>query len=131
MIEKKKLSLKGMTLMEIIIAIAVMAIISMIVVMAGVSAVHNMRIAHNVSEKNAAQSPFASAKLNSEKKGEMTIDLKSDKAGDGKITVDTYEVKQAETTGDRVGNYRYFVVHPTPTASPTTSPTISPTTSPT
>ena len=117
--EKKKLSLKGMTLMECIIAIAVMAIISMIVVMAGVSAVHNLRIAHNVSEKNAKQSPYASAKLNAEKTGDMTIDLNG---GTGHLNVETYEIKQDEDPGDRVGNYRYFVaVSPSP--SPTTSPT--------
>ena len=81
--EKKKLSLKGMTLMECIIAIAVMALIAMIVVVAGVSAVHNLRIAHNVSEKNAGQSPFASAKLNAQKTVEITIDLHSASAGDG------------------------------------------------
>ena len=45
---KKKLSLKGMTLMEVIIAIAVMAILGMIVAMAGVSAIYNLRIAKNV-----------------------------------------------------------------------------------
>lgn len=120
--EKKKLSLKGMTLMECIIAIAVMALIAMIVVVAGVSAVHNLRIAHNVSEKNAGQSPFASAKLNAQKTGEMTIDLHSASAGDGKIVVDTYEVKQAETSGDRVGNYRFFVNQPTATPTPTSGP---------
>ena len=119
--EKKKLSLKGMTLMEVIISIAVMAILSMIIVMAGVSAVHNLRIAHNVSEKNAKQSPFASAKLNSEKSGDMQIDITGSGVSDGHMNVDTYEVKHAESTGDRVGNYRYFVVPPSPT--PTTSPT--------
>ena len=115
--KQKKLSLKGMTLMEIIIAIAVMAIISMIVVMAGVSAVHNLRIAHSVSEKNAVQSPFASAKLGDETdKKDMVIDLQI--TGGGKsadLTVDSYEVKEGETPGDRVGNYRYFV-NPTPPA---------------
>ena len=114
----KKLSLKGMTLMEIIIAIAVMAIISMIIVMAGVSAVHNLRIAHNVSEKNAKQSPYASAKIGADSTGQMTITLNNTA---GSLTVDTYEVKENETSGDRVGNYRYFE-NPTPTPTPTTGP---------
>jgi len=105
--EKKKVSLKGMTLMEIIIAVAVMAIISMILVMAGVSAVHNLRIAHNVSEKNAAQSPYASAKLGADNTGTITFELDGNGAK-GNLEVETYEVKENETSGDRVGNYRYF-----------------------
>ena len=110
---KKKLSLKGMTLMEIIIAIAVMAILGMIVAMAGVSAIHNLRIAKNVSDKNAVQSPYASAKIGADPTGQMTIDLN----GTGHLTVNTFEVKVNETTGDRVGNYRYFEVPP-PTVTP-------------
>jgi hypothetical protein len=100
-----------MTLMECIIAIAVMAIISMIVVMAGVSAVHNLRIAHNVSEKNAAQSPYASAKIGADETGTLQLDL-SGNGVSGQLNVKTYEVKENETTGDRVGNYRYFVNPP-------------------
>ena len=109
---KKKLSLKGMTLMEVIIAIAVMAILGMIVAMAGVSAIYNLRIAKNVSDKNAVQSPYASAKIGADPTGQMTIVLDG---GTVNLTVDTFEVKENETTGDRVGNYRYFEV-PAPVA---------------
>lgn len=112
---KNKLSLKGMTLMEVIIAIAVMALIGMIVAMAGVSAIHNLRIAKNVSDKNAAQSPYASAKIGADPTGQMTLDLNG---GAGHLTVDTFEVKVNETTGDRVGNYRYFEIPAPPAPGP-------------
>lgn len=112
--EKKKLSLKGMTLMECIISIAVLAALAMIVVVAGVSAVTNMRTAHVVSEKNAEQSAFASAKIGSEKTGQMKISMNG-AGSSGSLSVDTYEVKQGESTDDKVGNYRYFeYVPPTP-----------------
>lgn len=113
--EKKKLSLKGMTLMECIISIAVLACLAMIVVVAGYSAVTNMRTAHRVSEKNAEQSAFASAKIGSAKTGTMKINLSG--AGTANIDLDTYEVTQGESTDDKVGNYRYFA--PVPTTSPT------------
>lgn len=110
MTEKKKKSLKGMTLMEIIISIAVMAIVSMIIVMAGVSAVYHLKVAHSVSEKNAQQSPYASAKLGDETtKKTLKLDLQVAGGMSDSIEVDAYEVGQAESSSDKLGNYRYFV----------------------
>lgn len=122
--EKKKLSLKGMTLMECIISIAVMAALAMIIVVAGVSAVTNLRIAHSVSEKNAAQSPYASAKIGGNNTGTLNIRLNGAGAS-GSLNVDTYEIVEHESSDDRVGNYRYFEtpVSPAPSAAPTVSPT--------
>ncbi len=114
--EKKRKKLKGMTLMECIISIAVLALLAMIVVVAGVSAVTNMRAAHSVSEKNAAQSAYASAHIGAEKTGEMRIDMSG--AGTGRINVDSLEVKVNESSDDKVGNYRYFEI-PVPSALPT------------
>lgn len=108
---KKKKSLKGMTLMECIVAIAVLGALGMLVVLGAVSAVSNMRAAHSVSEKNAAQSPYASSKLNANSTGSMTFYLDGT---DGHMTVDKFEVQQHQSTDDKVGNYRYFDL-PTPT----------------
>lgn len=114
--EKKRKKLKGMTLMECIISIFVLAALAMIVVVAGVSAVTNMRTAKRVSDKNASQSAYASAKFGAEKSGEMRIDMSG--AGTGRINVDAYEVKVDESPDDQVGNYRYFEI-PVPSALPT------------
>jgi len=114
--EKKKKSLKGMTLMECIIAVAVLAALGMLVVLGGVSTVNNLRAAHSVSEKNAAQSGFASSKIGAEKTGTMHIYL--DGNNTNHVDVDRFEVKEHESSDDKVGNYRYFDLQPTATPTP-------------
>ncbi len=58
---KKKKKLKGMTLIEIIVSIAVFAMISLILVMLGTSVNAQRRSARKVNEKVAFQGPIAEA----------------------------------------------------------------------
>lgn len=58
---KKKKKLRGMTLVEIIIAIAVFAMISLILVMLGTSVDTQQRSAIKVNNKVAIQGPIAEA----------------------------------------------------------------------
>lgn len=58
---KKKKKLKGMTLIEIIISIAVFAMISLILVMLGSSVNAQRRSAKKVNDKVAFQGPIAEA----------------------------------------------------------------------
>lgn len=115
--EKKKKSLKGMTLMECIIAVAVLAALGMLVVVGGVSAVTNLRAAHSVSEKNAVQSGFASARMENASTNTGTMHIYLDGNTANHVDVNKYEVKENESSDDKVGNYRYFELQPT------TSPT--------
>lgn len=102
----RKKTFKGMTLMEIIISVAVMVLIALIIVVAGVSAVTNLRVARNVSRKNAEQAPFAAEK-DGDKNGSINLVLNG-AGSSGSLRVDTYEIKEHESADDRVGNYRYF-----------------------
>ncbi|MBE6851897.1 MAG: hypothetical protein E7505_00270 [Ruminococcus sp.] len=105
--EKKK-KLKGMTLMEVIVAVAIMVLLSTMLVIGAVSAVSNMRIAQSVSKKNAVQAPYAATQVDGNMTSTMTIKLDGTKAS---LEVDSYEVRIEESAKDRVGNYRYFVPH--------------------
>lgn len=58
---KKKKKLKGMTLIEIIVSIAVFAMISLILVILGTSVNAQRRSARKVNEKVAFQGPIAEA----------------------------------------------------------------------
>lgn len=58
---KKKTKLKGMTLIEIIVSIAVFAMISLILVMLGSSVNAQRRSAKKVNDKVAFQGPIAEA----------------------------------------------------------------------
>lgn len=58
---KKKKKLKGMTLIEIIVAIAVFAMISLILVMLGSAVSSQRRSAIHVNRKVAVQGPIAEA----------------------------------------------------------------------
>lgn len=58
---KKKKKLKGMTLIEIIVAIAVFAMISLILVMLGTAVNAQRRSANKVNRKVAVQGPIAEA----------------------------------------------------------------------
>lgn len=58
--EKEKKSLKGMTLLEIIIAMVVLVIISTLIAEAGVGVVNNVRASKSVIEKVNYQSKYIS-----------------------------------------------------------------------
>lgn len=58
---KKKKKLKGMTLVEIIVAIAVFAAVSLILVMLGTAVDAQQRSARKVNKKVAVQGPIAEA----------------------------------------------------------------------
>lgn len=58
---KKKKKLKGMTLVEIIVAIAVFAMVSLILVMLGTAVDAQQRSATRVNKKVAVQGPIAEA----------------------------------------------------------------------
>ena len=58
---KKKKKLKGMTLVEIIVAIAVFAMVSLILVMLGTAVDAQQRSARRVNKKVAVQGPIAEA----------------------------------------------------------------------
>lgn len=115
---KKKL--KGMTLMEIVVAMAVLMVISLMLVIGCQSAVMNARISKRVSDKCAVQAPIA-ATHNANNSDRADVQLKVEaydssgakisKEDDEKMTVYSYEVKVGENTArDRSGNYRYFVL---------------------
>ena len=57
----KRKVLKGMTLMEIIIAIAIVAVMSAVIVTAGMSINSYLRSARNVNDRVALQAPVAQA----------------------------------------------------------------------
>lgn len=103
---------KGMSLLEIVVAMAVLMIIALMLVVGCQSAVTNARISKTVSDKCATQAPVASThNADDADRTEMKIKLTSDKGGSGDMNVYSYEVKDGEdTTKDRSGNYRYFVL---------------------
>ncbi len=60
----KKKVFKGMTLYEVIIAIAIMAVMTTILVAAGMAINGYLRAANDVNDRVALQAPFAEAKVN-------------------------------------------------------------------
>lgn len=118
--KKSKRSLKGMTLAEIVVSMAVLVILAAMMVIAAASAIMNMRTANNVSRKTAVQAPYAANRSTGGSSDEdddedvpddSTITL-SGSAGDssfsGTLTVKKYAVKQGTDSKDQVGDFRYF-----------------------
>lgn len=107
---KKKL--KGMTLMEIVVAMAVLMVISLMLVIGCEAAVVNARISKRVSDKSATQAPVAATRnADNGDRVEATIGLEASSGGKGDLNVYSYEVKTGEDPlNDRSGNYHYFVL---------------------
>lgn len=107
---KNKKNLKGTTLLEVVIAIAVFAIAATLLVEAGLSVIYNVRSSRNIVKKVNYQSKIVACKPTSTSadiidNGEMTLSLTVE--GDscvGSVTVNGYE---AITEKDDEGNPKY------------------------
>lgn len=108
--KKVKKSLKGMTLIEIIIAMTLLIVVATMLVSGAYSAVANMRAAQKVASKTATQAPYADNHKNADSDGTISININV--VGGGKsntFNVDAYHVKDVgNDTDNYVGNYRYF-----------------------
>lgn len=131
LIKKKKL--KGFTLLEVVVAIAVFAIAASLLVEAGLSVIYNVRSSRNLVKKVNYQSKIVATKpdatsdlVNPINSGSNTfeINLQSVSGGkSGKIEVKGYESKTETKTvkdesgsdvevpayDDVAGNLKYFV----------------------
>lgn len=107
--KKARKCLKGMTLLEVIIAMTILIVAATMLVSGAVSAVANMRAAQKVSSKTAVQAPYADTHKNAESDGTMTINVKVAGGTGNTFDVQKYHVKEVgDDTDDYVGNYRYF-----------------------
>lgn len=116
----KKRFFKGMTLMEIIIAMTVMVICGTILAMACVSVVNNTRTARHVTSKVNEQAtvvenrdPAITAYRESD-----PLHLQIDGGGgSADINIDRYEAPTTQSPDDeRSGNLRYFRATPVTTS---------------
>ena len=106
---KKKL--KGMTLMEIIIAMAVLIIIAGILVESAVAVVNNVRVSKSVVRTVNIQAPEVENRdvLTPYVTGDV-INLTGDGLSPANISVDKYEATVTLPDGEqRSGNMKYFV----------------------
>lgn len=106
----KKKKLKGMTLMEIIIAMAVMIIIAGILVESAVAVVNNVRISKNVVSTVNVQAPEVENRdvATPYVTGDV-INLTGAGLRPANIAVDKYEATVTLPAGEqRSGNMKYF-----------------------
>ncbi len=109
---KKPKKLKGMSLAEIVVAMAVLIIVAVMLVIGCTSAVQNARIAKQVSDKSATQAPYASSRRTTTSSGNLNINLRLHGTTTRSVmNVDTYNVTEGSGADDRSGDYKYFILH--------------------
>ncbi len=104
---KKKKKLKGMTLVEIIVAIAVFAAVSLILVMLGTAVDAQQRSARRVNKKVAVQGPIAEAQNDTNAlllNDEFDIVVAKKDSPESKVTVKGKLYSTQEFTIDDDGN---------------------------
>lgn len=104
---KKKKKLKGMTLVEIIVAIAVFAAVSLILVMLGTAVDAQQRSARRVNKKVAVQGPIAEAQNDTNAlllNDEFNIVVAKKDSPESKVTVKGKLYSTQEFTIDDDGN---------------------------
>jgi len=110
--KSKTKKLKGMTLIELLISVALLIIISLILVVGATSAVYNIRTANRVSQKTASQAPYAANRIDAQTKAETEnskLDLTIRGTGTkGALNVKKHSVSVDSKSGDQVGDFRYF-----------------------
>lgn len=116
---RRKRPLKGMTLMEVIIAMVVLVILASLCVEAAVGIISNVRTSKSVVQKVNYQSSFVTARSGSSS-GTLSFKLVDDKgseilADEENISVNIFEAP-VDPAGkykdyDKAGNLKYFV-HP-------------------
>lgn len=109
----KKKKLKGMTLMEVIVAMVVMAICGSLLVEACVCVVTNTRTARTVISKVDEQSTDVENRRSSITPYEEGATLHIEYNGhDGNIAIDKFEAPTVQTPEEqKSGNLKYFRVH--------------------
>lgn len=117
--KKKRRSLKGMTLVEVVVSMLLIVILAAMLVTAVTSAVLHMRTAKKVSDKTATQAPYAASHSVGEADGTMVLSFKHGVA-EGNMTVDKYYIKQGESIDEKSGNFRYFEYVEVTTPAPVT-----------
>ena len=107
----KRKKFKGMTLMEIIIAMAVMVIVAGILVQAAVVVINNVRISKTVVTTVNVQSPeVENQTVITPYKEDDTINLTGAGLSSASIKVDKYQATVTMSADDqRSGNLKYFV----------------------
>jgi len=116
---KKSKKFKGMTLVECIVAMAVLIIISVILIAGLSAAVFNIRVSQRVNAKTALQAPYADNKIDTNNDGKAQVKLEY-AAVTGIMEVDKYHVDKNIKAQDYVGDYRYFEYIP-PVTTPVTT----------
>lgn len=115
----KKKKLKGMTLMEVIIAMVIMAICGSLLVEACVCVVNNTRTARRVTSKVDEQATVIENRPDevTAYQEKDTIELKMGAQPAVTMVVDKFEAPTTQVSEEqRAGNLKYFV--PSPTATP-------------
>ena len=98
---KKKKTFKGMTLMEVIIAMVVMVIASSLLVVSAVSIINNTRTARRVVKNEAVVSAYVTEE-------ELKLQIVG-AAAEYTLKVDKFEAPTTQAPEDeRSGNLRYF-----------------------
>lgn len=112
--QSKKKKLKGMTLMEIIIAMVILVILSALIAEAGSGIVSNIRTSKSVVEKVNYQSKFVASKSGTTAAGTVSLELSDDYGSStSPITANIFEAPTDTdaiySSYDRAGNLKYFV----------------------
>lgn len=120
---KKSKKLKGMTLVEIVVSVALLVIIATMLVIGAVSAVSNMRTANKVSEKTAVQAPYAANRMDDSAKTEATdstLNLSINGGSSVPLNIRKSSVNVDSESDDKVGDFRYFKYVSKNTTAPAT-----------
>lgn len=106
---KKKL--KGMTLMEIIVSMAIFSISALILVSGAISVYNSIRNTRQLMKKVNYQAPIADRMPEVTSFNVQNIDLKVEGGGTHSIEIKKFEV-EPEELGQPAGNFKYFVYEP-------------------
>lgn len=118
----KRFKLKGMTLMEVIIAMVVMVICASILVIGATAVVNNTRTARHVITKVDEQAPDVEnhpAAITAYETG-AALNISFNGAAGNAIPIDKFEAPTTQVSSDQAcGNLKYF--EPVPVTAATTS----------
>jgi len=118
--KNNKKHMKGVTLLEVVIAIAVFAIAATLLVEAGLSVIYNIKSSRNLVKKVNYQSKIVASKPASDsddivETGTMKLKLSTDGYADINIEVNKYEaITETDDEGNSVyedvaGNLKFFI----------------------
>ncbi|MDO5560941.1 MAG: prepilin-type N-terminal cleavage/methylation domain-containing protein [Oscillospiraceae bacterium] len=106
-------SFKGMTLVEVVVAMGVVVVVAAMLICAVESAIINMRTANKVSDKTANQAAYAANRTDGVTDGTMNIQLEYN-ATTGRVNAEKYHVTEPPVSGPPlyngadVGDHKYF-----------------------